>query len=129
YDSADQDDLHHWLQLGLSNTNWNYTSNYLNTLVYSCRGYPATAAIWETNTFAFQRLWVAFTNGGDVYYLDPSFKVSEPITNLFSLTNAMAFTSNALWSAAGGTDGSYFTTGLNETAVRAALTGYTTNLL
>ena len=130
YDSSsDHKDLHHWLQLSLVNTNWNYTSNYLRSLVYGIRGYPATAAIWGGNTFAFQRLWVKLTVGSTNYFLDPSFKVSEPIANLFSLTNAMQFGSNSLMSAAQGTDTGYSITGLSESAVRGSLTGYTTNLL
>ena len=93
YDSAaDHKDLHHWLQLSLVNTNWGYTSNYLRTLIYGIRGYPATAAIWDNNTFAFQRLWVKLSIGSTNYYLDPSFKVSEPIPNLFNLTNVMQYT-------------------------------------
>ena len=46
YESADHKDLHHWLELNLVNTNWNYTSNYLFYLVQNYRHYPATAAIW-----------------------------------------------------------------------------------
>lgn len=128
YDSADHKDLHHWLQLSLSNTNWNYTSNYLNELIYWYRGYPARAAIWDTNTFAFQRVWVVLTNGASVYYLDPSFKVSEPISGI-NLQTATGFNSTNLLSAAGGTDTGYCVTNLSEASVRGTLTMYTTNLL
>lgn len=128
YDSPDHKDLHHWLQLSVTNSNWGTTSNYLDNLIRVYRGYPADAAIWDTNTFAFQRTWVVLTNGSTVYYLDPSFKVSEPISGI-SLQTAMSFSSNSLMSAASGTDSGYSITGLSESAVRSTLTGYASNLL
>ncbi len=130
YDNPDGShrDLHHWLQLTLSNTNWSYTSNYLDTLIYYYRGYPDDAAKWGTNTFAFQRIWVTLTIGSTTYYLDPAFKVYEPISGI-NLTNAMGFTSNSLMSVAGGTANSYSVSGLNEAAIRNNLAAYTTNLL
>lgn len=128
YESADHKDLKHWLQLSLSNSNWNTTSNYLDNLVRVYRGYPATAAIWGSNTFAFQRIWVALTNGSTVYYLDPAFKVHEPIPGI-NLQTATGLSSNSLMSIAGGTDAGYYVTNLNEVAIRSTLTAYTTNLL
>jgi len=97
------------------------------------RGYPADAAIWGNNTFAFQRVWVTLTNGATVYYLDPSFKDNEPIPGI-NLAAAMGFgssaaLSNALMTAAGGTDTGTYVTNMSEASVRGALTGYTTNLL
>jgi len=128
YDSPDHKDLHHWLQLSLTNSNWTYTSNYLDTLIRVYRGYPADAAIWGANTFGFQRIWVTLTNGGNTYYLDPSFKVSEPIPGI-NLAAAMGFTSNALMSITGGTNTTNYVSGMSEAAIRGTLTGYTTNLL
>ncbi len=130
YDATDgtHNDLHHWLQLNLTNSNWNYTSNYLDSLIREYRGYPADAAIWGNNTFGFQRIWVTLTNGATVYYLDPSFKDSEPIAGI-NLATAMGFSSNALMSAAGGTDTSNYVQNLNEANLRGTLTAYTTNLL
>ena len=103
YDSTNHMDLHHWLQLSLTNSVWNTTSNYLDTLVRVYRGYPADAAIWGNNLFAFQRIWVKLTIGSTNYNLDPSFKVSEPIAGI-SIPSAINFNSNSLMSAAGGTD-------------------------
>ena len=133
FDSTDHKDLHHWLQLSLSNTNWDYTANYLETLLLGYRGYPAYLALWGTNTFAFQRVWVTLTLDSTVYYLDPAFKVSEPIAGL-SLTAGLAGTdaagiSNALMSVAAGTSTSYSVQNLNESALRGKLAGYTTSLL
>lgn len=128
YESSDHQDLRHWLQLSLSNTNWSYTSNYLNNLVYYYRGYPARAAIWDTNTFAFQRLWVRLTLNSTNYYLDPSFKVHEAIDGI-NLQTATGFNSNSLMSAAGGTDTGDSISGMSEAAVRTRLTTYTTNLV
>jgi RHS repeat-associated protein len=128
YDSADHKDLHHWLQLSVTNSAWNTTSNYLDTLVRVYRGYPADAAIWGTNLFAFQRIWVKLTIGSTNYNLDPSFKVSEPITGI-SIPSAINVSSNSLMSAAGGTDTGSSVTGLSEAGLRGTLTQYTTNLL
>jgi RHS repeat-associated protein len=129
YDSTDHRDLKHWLQLTLTNSNWTTTSNYLDSLIRVYRGYPATAAIWGTNTFGFQRIWVTLTNGGNVYYLDPAFKVHEPISSVINLQTATGVSSNGLMTAAGGTDTGNYTTNLSEAVVRSTLAGYTTNLL
>jgi RHS repeat-associated protein len=130
YDNPDGShrDLHHWLQLTLTNSNFNTTSNYLNTLIYQDRGYPDDSAKFGTNTFAFQRIWVTLTTGTNTYYLDPAFKVSELTTGI-NLTNAMGFSSNALMSAAGGTASSTSVSGLSESALNGKLAAYTTNLL
>lgn len=128
YDSGDHKDLRHWLQLSLSNTNWNTTSNYLDNLVRVYRGYPATAAIWGADTFGFQRTWVVLTNGATVYFLDPAFKIHEPIGGI-DLQTATDFNSNSVMSAAAGTDTGNYVTNLNEANLRGTLAGYTTNLL
>jgi len=128
YDSPDHKDLHHWLQLNVTNNSWTYTTNYLRSLIYTNRGYPATAAIWDTNTFAFQRMWVLLTNAGNVYYLDPAFKVHEPIAGT-SIQTATGFTSNSLMSAAGGTYSASSVSNLNESSLRGNLTICTSNLL
>jgi len=130
YDSPDHQDLHHWLGLNLNNTNWNYTTLYLFNLFYVQRGYPTFYySTNDANTFWFQRVWVTLTIGSTNYYLDPAFKVSEPIPGLTNLAAAMGFNSNSLMSAAGGTDGGYYVTNLSEINVRNLLAGYTTNLL
>jgi len=105
-----QNDLHHWLQLNFANTNWNYTSNYLFNLFYNVRGYPTLdylsrySPFTDTNTFMFQRVWVALTLNSTNYYLDPAFKVSVQITNAFNLASAMQFSSNSVMSTAQGTE-------------------------
>lgn len=124
-------DLHHWFQLSFFNTNWNYTSNYLFSF-FGKRGYPL-AATTGTNTFIFQRVWVTLTNNGTTYYLDPAFKISVPIAGI-SLPVAMGYAnnataSNALMSAAGGTDTGNYVTNLTESALRNSLTVCTTNLV
>ncbi len=122
-------DLHHWWQLTLNNTNWANTVNYVFDLVGE-RGYPAAYYFNDGNTFEIQRTWVALTIGSTTYQLDPAFKVSEQMSGI-SLTNAMGSgaISNALLTAAAGTDTGNYAQSLNEAAVRSALTGYTTNLL
>ena len=71
----------------MNNTNWNYTSNYLFNLYWNVRGYPTLDYMSryqpDTNTFIFQRVWVTMTIGSTSYYLDPAFKVSEPVTSIF----------------------------------------------
>jgi RHS repeat-associated protein len=125
-----QQDLHHWFQLSLNNTNWNYTSNYLVGF-FGTRGYPLTATITgNTNTFIFQRVWVTFTNSGSAYFLDPGFKSSTPIAGLTNLSSAMGFSSNNIMSSSvmGGTDTTNYVSGLNETNLGNTLTGYATSL-
>ena len=130
YESSDHRDLRHWLRLNLVNTNWTHTADYLRFLFQNYRHYPTngTAAIWGENLFGFQRVWVTLTNGATVYYLDPAFKVSEPISGI-NLATATGFSSNALMRAAGGTYTNDYVYGLNEAAVRSNLTSCTTSLL
>ena len=128
YDSGNQNDLHHWLNLSLANTNWGYTSNYFSNFLGK-RGYPAFSALSDSNTLAFQRVWVTLTLNSTNYYLDPAFKVSVPITNSFNLASAMGFSSNSIMSAAGGTNTTNYVSGLNETNLGNTLTGYAAGLL
>jgi RHS repeat-associated protein len=121
-----QVDLHHLFQLNLSNTNWNYTSNYVGTLL-STRGYPLYFTS-GTNYFLFQRVRVALAIGSNTNFLDPSFKISEPITNILNLSSALGFSSNNIMSAAGGTATTNYVSGLNEVNLGNTLTGYATNL-
>jgi RHS repeat-associated protein len=122
-----QNDLQHWLGLTLANTNWTATSDLIGTLLGS-RGYPVVQDMGDNNDVAFQRIWVTVTIGGTNYLLDPAFKVSEPVSGI-NLASAMGLSSNALMSAAAGTDTGNYATNLNETNLRNTLTGYTTNLL
>jgi hypothetical protein len=129
YDKTDHKDLHHWLCLNLNNTNWNTTTLYLYNLFAVERHYPTIYySTSDTNTFWFQRVWVTLTLGSTNYYLDPAFKVSEPITGI-NLSSAMGFSSNSVMSAAAGIDTGNYVTNLNETALRSTLAGFTTNLL
>ena len=111
YDATDgtHNDLHHWLQLTLVNTNWSNTLDYFGYLVGQ-RGYPTWLDYGDGNTIGIQRVWVKLTIGGTTYYLDPAFKVSEPVTGI-SLTNATAFSTSGRSSADVGTDtGNHVTT-------------------
>ncbi len=121
-------DLHHWWQLTLNNTNWTTTWNYLADLC-GTRGYPQVYYFDDGNTFEIQRTWVALTIGSTTYQLDPAFKISQQVSGI-SLTNAMGGAiSNALITAAGGTDTGNYAQSLSESAVRGKLAAYTTNLL
>ncbi|MDE3100210.1 MAG: RHS repeat protein, partial [Verrucomicrobiota bacterium] len=135
YDSTDGSDrdLHHLLNLDLTNSNWSTTTSFLDNYFGFERGYPITAHNWGNNIYGFQRVWVTVTVGGTVYNLDPSFKVTERIPGI-DLPTAMGFSSNALMNAAGGVDfgnftTDFYTTNINEAAIGGTLTGYTTNLL
>jgi RHS repeat-associated protein len=128
YDSTNQQDLHHWLGLDFYNTNWANTSNYFAYLT-GTRGNP----VWytfppDTNTIALQRVWVILNTGGTTYYLDPAFKVSEPVAGV-SLASAMQLNTGTLWTNAGGTDTGYSVTGLNESSLRTSLQACNSNLL
>jgi RHS repeat-associated protein len=128
YDATNgtHNDLHHWLQLNFSNSNWNNTSNYLFNLFWNTRGYPTVDYLTDGNTFQFQRVWVTMTIGSTTYYLDPAFKVSEPVSGI-NLYSAIGEPATPLETAAAGTDTGDYVTGLNEAAVRGALNSYTTN--
>jgi RHS repeat-associated protein len=130
YDSGDHRDVKHWLNLSLANTNWNpATLSYVHGLL-SVRGYP-DGAYWpfdNTNILGFHRVWVKLPIGGTNYFLDPAFKVSEPMAGV-DVPTAMGYDSNALWTAAGGGGTSDFITNLSEVSVVGRLRNYTTNLL
>jgi YD repeat-containing protein len=132
YDSVDHNDVHHWLQLSLINTNWANTTNFISGLL-AHRGYPIDPVpLWfdegDNNTIAFQRIWVTLTIGAITYYLDPAFKISEPITGI-NLAAAMQFSSNSVMTAAGGTNTTDYVKNLNEALLRSTLQGYNSNLL
>ncbi len=129
YDRADHQDLRHWLQLSVVNTNWPATRNYFGYLLAS-RGYPNGAFYYfdATNTLGFHRVWVKLPIGGTNYLLDPAFKVSEPIAGA-NLPSAMGLDTNALVSVAGGTHTADYVQNLNEPALRNTLGNYTSNLL
>ena len=122
-------DLHHWWQLTLNNTNWTTTWNYLADLC-GTRGYPQVYYFDDGNTFEIQRTWVALTIGSTTYQLDPAFKISQQVSGI-SLTNAMGggAISNALITAAAGTDTGNYAQSISEAALRSKLTSYTTNVL
>ena len=127
YASGDHQDLQHWLGLNLP-SDWNSKSNYFGYLLGS-RGYGAQFIYSQNNgTFGFQRVWVTLTVGGTNYYLDPSFKVSEPVVGTV-LATAMSLNTNTLMTAAGGTDTGYSVSGLTETLLRSALQNCNSNFV
>src|SRR5207249_924739 len=89
-DPSSNYDLHHWLGLSLVNTNWSNTTNYLAHL-FVRRGYPSWDVLEpdDGNTFIVQRMWVVLPMGSATYYLDPSFKITDPIAGLTNLAAAM----------------------------------------
>jgi RHS repeat-associated protein len=130
-------DLQHWWRMTLSTTNVYVTITNLLDFAQA-RGYPLkyyAIDSYGTPYLDIQRVWVQLTIGATTYQLDPAFKISEPVSipTGLSLTNAMGGSgttiSNALLSAAGGTDAGNYTQNLNEPAVRGQLTAYTTNTL
>ena len=122
-----QNDLRHWWHLTIVNTNWSNTETYFSYLLGK-RGYPTFITGYDENTIGLQRVWVTVTIGGTNYVLDPAFKVSEPVDGI-NLATATGLSSNAVMTAAGGTDTANYVTNLNEANLRGLLTGYTTNLL
>jgi hypothetical protein len=72
------------LELSLQNTNFSgNTLNYFSYLLGS-RGFwgPWSYFNGNTNTLILPRIWVTLTMGGTNYYLDPAFKVSEPVNGV-----------------------------------------------
>ncbi len=135
YDNPDGsgNDIHHWLGLSVTNSNWSTTTTYLDDLFVTQRSYPIVADNLGNNIYGVQRVWVTLSIGGTNYYLDPSFKITKPIPGI-DLGTATGCNSNTLWNLAGGNDvgsfsGNFYATNLNETQLRGTLAGYTTNLL
>ncbi|MFN3409055.1 MAG: RHS repeat-associated core domain-containing protein [Limisphaerales bacterium] len=127
-DAPDQFDVRHWLGLSLINTNWSATQSYFS-YVLGARGYPYLAFPGGgTNKIAFHRVWVKLTVGSTNFYLDPAFKITEPVAGI-DLVAATGLSSNTLMSVAGGTATNDYAQNLNELAVRNKLRDYTTNLL
>src|SRR5258708_27480903 len=119
YDATDgtENDLHHWLGLNFSNTNWVTTSNYLINL-FGTRCYPTTYFLTnDANTLVFQRVWGTVNGDGNTWTLDPSFKPYDLNTRI-NLPLALGFSSSARLSsalsiAAGGTAGPASLSGVN----------------
>ena len=130
YDNpTNNQDMQHWLGASLSNTNWTNTINYMNH-VFGTRGYPYLYYYndGQSNNFIFQRIWVTLSTTNTTYYLDPAFKISQPVGGA-NLVSAMILNTNTLMSAAGGTDTGSYVSGLNEGALRGALQACNSNLL
>ena len=130
YDSSDHQDVHHWLGLSVQNTNFNGTTlNYFNYLLGS-RGFygPWGHFTGDTNTLILPRIWINLAVSGTNYYLDPAFKVSEPVSGI-NLGSAMGLNVTNLTNSAGGTDTGYSVSGLNEAGVRSALQSCNSNLI
>ncbi len=126
YDRSDHQDLRHWLALNLTSTNTSSVYNYFYYL-FGVRAIPYIVPFGD-NIFAFPRVWVKLTLGSTNYYLDPAFKVSEPVDGI-DLINATGMSSNAIWTAAGGTATATSVQNLSESALRIKLRDYTTNLV
>ena len=77
YDQTNHNDLHHWLQLSLVNSNWTNTGAYFQNLL-GARGYPFIFSYGDGTNLGWVRVWVVLTVGTTTYNLDPAFKVSEP---------------------------------------------------
>ncbi len=126
YESSDHNDLQHWFEFNLPNTDWTTSYNSSAALLLA-RGYPY---VWPSSnsTIEFHRVWVALTIGSTNYYFDPAFKVSEAIigTNLLTATG---LSTNALMTNAAGVLGTGYVDNLTETPLRNKLRDYTTNLL
>jgi len=131
--STNHQDLVHWLELNLpGGATWATKTNYFAALL-GARGYPANAVFAfssDHNLFGFQRIWVKVTIDGKTYYLDPAFKVSEPVAGI-DLHTATKFNLNQFTNAAasGATVNNVWLQNINEADVRDKLRSYTTNLL
>ncbi len=127
YENTNHDDLRHWLQLSFPNTNYSATVDYFANLT-AIRGYPTFVWFDDNSSIALHRVWVKLTMDATDYYLDPAFKISEPVTGI-DLAAAMGLNTNDLVSAAGGTNTADYVQNVNEAAVRNKLRDYTTNFL
>ncbi len=119
YDASNHMDLHHWLALGMTNTpgSWTGIVHYFGYLLGS-RGFCQFHDMGNSNVLAIEHVWVNLTIGGTNYYLDPAFKISEPIAGI-NLSNAIQLNTNTLMANAGGYDYGWYVQGLNESLIRS----------
>lgn len=127
YESTDHRDFRHWQGLSMPNTNWN-TTYTLAWYFNQNRGYPGVYDFGDNTSFALHRLWVKLPWNGTNYFLDPVFHVNEPTTGV-DLIAATGMSSNAIWTAAGGTVTANSIASLAESTLRNKLRDYTTNLV
>src|SRR5882724_3524813 len=135
YDNSDGSDrdIHHWFNLDATNSNWSATTDLLDNMLQTLRGYPITAHNWGNNVYGLQRVWVTVTVGGTNCSLDPSFKVTERISGV-DLPAAMGFSVSGLTNGVGGlvvgnAATNFYTTNILEAPLRSNLANYTANLL
>lgn len=128
YSRADHKDFRHCIGLTKTDTEWTNTINFVNSF-NTARGYPLTTYFAnETNYPIFNHVWVKLTLNQTEYYLDPAFKVSEPIGGLTNLAVAMNLNTTNLLSISGGTNTANAIQSLSESSLRDELRNYTTNL-
>jgi RHS repeat-associated protein len=127
YEAVDSRDMRRWLGLSLPNTNWTATTDLMGRY-FGGRGFPIAYQVTSDHSFVFHRVWVKLPIGGTNYYLDPGFKISEPIKTL-TLSTAMGLSTSDLLTAAGGTVTATYVQNLNESSLRNKLRDYTSNLL
>jgi RHS repeat-associated protein len=112
-----QKDMQHWLGVTDDNT------VISNILAYG--GIPHTSG----TEYEVARVWISATIDGTNYVFDPAFKVYETVSGI-NLVNTMGYNQETLRSTAGGivdTGGNYVQ-GIDEDALGAQLTSYSTTL-
>ncbi len=112
--ATNQRDLQHWLSV---DNNWAVMDKIL-----------AGGGIPHTST-TIDRVWVRATVGSGTYLFDPAFKTYTETAGINLDTAMGGYSSVDLLAAAGGTTGSDYVQGLNETTLNTKLALYTSNLV
>jgi len=131
YEQSNHRDFKHWLGLTKPETNIQEAVDFAVALSDS-RGFPYVGAYyyWDgSDDLWLHRVYVHLTWNSTNYWLDPAFKVHEPISGITNLASAMGLDTNQLFSAAGGTSTADYVQSLDEANLRNKLKDYTTNLL
>ena len=132
-------DLEHWLGLSISSGTWadranqvgifNQRADYPN---YLNPGYVfVLSSDGAYNTLALHRLWLKLVDDAGTYYLDPAFKISDPIAGIDMKAAAQIVPETLLSQAASGgaTVNTNYVQNLNWNAMTSTLTTWTANFL
>ena len=129
YASTNHQDYQHWVGTTSTNTDWDQNLALAKT-INSMRGFgfPFSSLSNTPNFLMIQHVWVEVNISNATYWLDPSFKVSEPVAGI-NLATSMAFNASALLNAAGGAATPDYVQGLNEVSLNSNLQSCVSTLL
>nr|WP_320194132.1 RHS repeat-associated core domain-containing protein [uncultured Desulfobacter sp.] len=116
YGGDDNQDMQHWLSVDGS-----------TALILQALYNGGISADTYGSYCRMDRVWVRAVIDGNTYVFDPAFKTYKTTSGI-NLSDAMEYDRSSLLSAAGGTLGTDYIAGMNETSLNTLLTTYSGNL-